>query len=374
MRPLFLVLVVLGMSCGSSAPVLHAQELYDDVAETVRAVVVSVEGTEERLIPGTDTPHRYQTIRARVETGSQAGALVTIENDFLELAPGDRFLAIRHEDVGGFETYSVQDVDRRSSLVLLLFLFVFVVILFGGWYGARSLLSLIGSLLVLAYVLVPGILGGWDPLFASFVIASLILIGVLFLTHGVNRESVIAVGGTILAVLLTLIIAAWAVSFTSLSGYAASESVYLNFNTRGTLDLVGLLIGGIVIGALGVLDDVAITQVSVVRELLVGTRYTRREVFFHAMRVGREHVGAVVNTLALAYMGVSLPLVLLMHLSPTSTDLLFNMEVFATEIVRTVVGSIGIVATVPLVTLLAARYLVRQAATQEPGSVAHYHC
>jgi uncharacterized membrane protein len=353
-----------------------AQSVQEEVSEVVGARVLRVISTETREIPGTDTPHLYQTIEAEISEGSTQGMVVTVQNDFLALEADDHFFLIRHIEVGGDETYYVQDVDRRKALLWLIGGFVGLIILFGGWYGFRSILALSVSLLVLGYVLVPGLLGGWNPLLACFGVAGLILAGALFITHGINRESCIAFIGTLLAVLGTLLLAQWSVSWTALSGFGMDESVYLNFNSRGSLDIIGLLIGSIVIGALGVLDDIAITQVAVVRELLGSTpNATRRSVFIRAMRVGREHVGAVVNTLALAYVGASLPLVLLIHTSPMSGRAVFNMEIFATELVRTIVGSFGIVLTVPLVTFLAVRYLRPvQSGVQEDARVhVHHH-
>ncbi len=354
--------VIVGSIVLVSAPYdLCAQEIHEDVSEVVQAKVLRVVSSDTRLIPGTDTSHKYQTIEAEIREGVRTGTLITVQNDFLALQRDDLFFVIRYEHVGGEETYSVQDVDRRASLVWLLVGFVAVIVLCGGWYGVRSLVALGTSLLVLGYVLVPGLLAGWDPLLACVGVAALILAGAIFITHGFNRESFIAFSGTLLAVVGTLLLARWSVFFTALSGFAADESVYLNFNSRGSLDLIGLLIGGIVIGALGVLDDIAITQVAVVRELLGSApEESRRQVFVRAMRIGREHVGAVVNTLALAYVGAALPLVLLMHTSPMSGRSLFNMELFATELVRTIVGSFGIVLAVPIVTLLAVRFLHRE--------------
>jgi uncharacterized membrane protein len=241
-----------------------------------------------------------------------------------------------------------------------------MVVALGGWYGLRAFVALLASLFALGYILIPGLASGWNPLIACFVVASAILAGMLFFTHGLNRESLIAYGGTLLAVLFSLCMAQWAVGWTHISGFAMEASVYLNFNTDGAIDLVGLLIGGIVIGSLGVLDDIAITQVAIVREIKRGNAgVSQKEVFARAMRVGREHVGAVVNTLALAYIGVSLPLVLLFYMGQASAGTFFNMEIIATEILRTVVGTMGIVIAVPLVTALAVRYV------HAPSGVSH---
>jgi uncharacterized membrane protein len=181
-----------------------------------------------------------------------------------------------------------------------------------------------------------------------------ILFLAIYLTHGFNKESSVAFMGTVLAVILTGILAYVGVSLARLSGFASDEAVYLNFNTRGMLDFAGLLLGGMMIGVLGVLDDIAITQAAVVSEIYNSAPHlSRKDVYKKALRVGKEHVGALVNTLALAYTGASLPLLLLFSTSDSSTTSIINQEIFATEIIRTVVGSIGLILTVPITTLLA---------------------
>jgi uncharacterized membrane protein len=161
-----------------------------------------------------------------------------------------------------------------------------------------------------------------------------------------------------ISVFLTILLAMFAVASTSLSGFSDDASLYLNFNTGGTLNFAGLLLGAIIVGVLGVLDDIAITQAAVVTELFNSNKnMTRLEVYKRAIRVGREHVGALVNTLVLAYTGAALPMMLLVNLYQYDFFTIINLEVFATEIVRTIVGSIGLVLTVPIVTFMAVIYL-----------------
>ena len=150
----------------------------------------------------------------------------------------------------------------------------------------------------------------------------------------------------------------FAVYITSLTGITADEAVYLNFNTSGTLDFTSLLLGAIIIGVLGVLDDIAVTQSAVVSELYDSNpNMPRKEVYSRAMRIGREHVGALVNTLVLAYTGASLPVLLYLKTSDLNFETIINLEVFTTEIVRAIVGSLGLILTVPIVTILASIYL-----------------
>ncbi|MEX0932460.1 MAG: YibE/F family protein [Parcubacteria group bacterium] len=349
---LFLSVVFLGPT------VVSAQELHNDYQGTYRGKVVEVLDEEMRRIPGTDTEHLYQSIRAEILNGPKEGEVVTIENDYLELDKGDKFYFIYNIYIDGSESYGIINIDRKDSLLFLAIIFVGMVVVFGGWQGVRSLVALAGSFLVILYVLLPGILNGWNPLLASFLVAGGILFLAIFFTHGFNRESLVAYGGTMVAVALAGLFAVFAVHITDLSGFASDETVYLNFNTSGTLNFTALLLGAFIIGFLGVLDDIAVTQSAIVSELYSSNPdMSRGEAYKRAMRVGREHVGALVNTLVLAYTGASLPLLLYFKLGPSSFATTINLEIFATEIVRIIVGSAGLILTVPIVTLLAVRYL-----------------
>ncbi len=351
--------------------VSHAQELHNNYQGTYHGKVIEVLNQETREIPGTGTDHLYQEIRAEVLNGPKEGEVITIENDYLELEKGDKFYFNHNVDINGRETYGIVNIDRKDSLMFLTALFVLAVIIFGGWQGVRALFALAGSFFAIFFILMPGLLNGWNPLFASFLVASGILFAAIFFTHGFNRESVVAYCGTMISVLFTGVFAILAVHGADLSGFTADEAVYLNFNTQGSLDFTGLLLGAIIIGVLGVLDDIAVTQSAVVSELYGSNpNMSRREAYKRALRVGREHVGALVNTLVLAYTGAALPLLLYFYLAPTGFGATVNSELFATEIVRMIVGSIGLILTVPMVTFLAAFYLKGYKSKHEHS---HYH-
>lgn len=353
-----ITLLVFVLLCTVFPQTALGQEVHNDLQGTYRARVVEVVHSETRNIPGTDTEHIYQELTAELREGPHKGEMITVENDFLELNAGDRFFVDHLVRIDGRELYVVRTIDRLNSLLLLTLIFIAVVVLLGGWQGVRSLVALAGSIFVILYVLIPGLLKGYDPLLISFLVAAGILFAAIFLTHGFNRESTVAFSGTMIAVILTGLFALLAVHMTDLTGFATEEAVYLNLNTGGTLNFTGLLLGAIIIGALGVLDDIAVTQAAVVTELYSANRsMSPKEVFSRALRVGREHVGALVNTLVLAYTGAALPLLLLFNLSSSDFSQILNMEIFATEIVRTFVGSIGLIMTVPIVTLLAVYFL-----------------
>lgn len=362
---LFLSLIVPGVGA--------AQEVYNEYQGTYRGEVLSVLEQQYRVIPGTDTDTLFQTISIQVLDGPKEGETITIENEFLELESGDKFYFNHNVYIDGTESYFVTNIDRRDALLFFTLLFVVTIIVFGGWQGLRSLVALGGSFVAIFYVLLPGLVAGYNPLLLSMVVASAVLFAAIFFTHGFNRESAVAYGGTMLAVLITSVLAIVAVLQTSLTGFVSDESVFLNFATDGALDFTGLLLGAIIIGVLGVLDDIAVTQAAVVTELFQSNKaLTPRVVYQKALRVGREHVGALVNTLVLAYVGASLPLLMYFHLSPLNFWSLINSELFATEIIRAIVGSIGLILTVPIVTGLAV-YFLRDYTPKHGHSHSHGH-
>lgn len=337
--------------------IVFAQEVHEDYQGTYRAKIVSINREFEREI-WNDTKASYKEIEVKFLDGTKKGETVIFESDYPEIK-NDMIVYINHYVyIGGEEAFSITNIDRKNQIYFFVGIFVLATVLLGGKQGIRSLLSLILSFLTIFYVLLPGILYGWNPLIASFFVASIILFFAIFFTHGWNRESIVAFGGTMLSVLLTSLLAIIAVKSTYLSGFSSDESTYLYFNTQGALDFSGLLLGAIIIGVLGVLDDIAITQAAVVTELYnSNSKIKPLEVYRRAMRVGREHVGALVNTLVLAYTGTALPLLLLFKTREYAFTTAINLEVFTTEIIRTIIGSIGLIITVPIVTLLAVHFL-----------------
>jgi uncharacterized membrane protein len=333
---------------------IFAQELYQDLQGVWRARVIEVMETRTEIVPGTNVENSVQTLQVELLEGEREGEIVVFENDYIQLEKDDTFYLNYLVPITGGEIYSVREIDRRASMGLLVVLFVAVILVFGGKQGLRSLLSLAGSLLVIVYLLVPALVEGYSPVPVSIGVAAAVLFFAIFFTHGFNKRSLIAFVGTIVAVGITGLLAYVSIEGTGLTGLGSDESVYLNLGTGGQLDFVGLLLAAVIIGALGVLDDIAITQVAVVRELFgAGNHLTKWDVYRKAMRVGREHVSALVNTLVLAYTGAALPLLLLFSLSDSGWLTIVNREIFATEIVRALIGSIGLVLTVPITTLLA---------------------
>jgi uncharacterized membrane protein len=233
------------------------------------------------------------------------------------------------------------------------------VIALGRWQGLRSLLGLVLTFAVIIWFLVPSVLGGRSPVAVALVAAGLILVVTMYLSHGASVKTTVAVVGTAVALVVT---AALAVAFTwaaSVSG-VMDEDVRLLSALVGGVDVRGLLLAGIIIGGLGVLDDVTMTQSAAVFQVRrAATDPSPRQLYAAGMAVGRDHVAAAVNTLFLAYAGAALPLLLLFATNPAGLDRVVSLEVVAVEIVRTLVGSIGLVSAVPVTTALAALLAAR---------------
>lgn len=349
-------LIYVGLAVlGALAWGMDAQAQTQPSNEVVRAEVLQILDTFERDIPGTDAAAEVQRLRIELLGGERAGDIVVFENEAVPLQTGDTFFLNRQTTINGDELFLYKDFDRRWQLAALGVLFLILMLGFGGWQGARALGSLALSVGAIMFVLVPALLAGYNPALVSLLVAGVILAIVLFGTHGWRPHVISAFVGTWSAVIVTCGMAAWWVSTLRLSGFGSDASVYLNFATDGTLDFAGLLLGAIIIGILGVLDDVSITQASVVQELKAANPALGwRELYTRAIRVGRDHVSSLVNTLALAYVGVALPLVLFLATSNAPVGELINQEIVAAELTRIIIGSIGLILAVPLTTVMAA--------------------
>ena len=254
--------------------------------------------------------------------------------------------------VPGGHPYTVVDHQRSTPLIWLIALAVAVILAFGRWRGLTSLAGLAVSFAVLLFFVIPAILAGSPPLLVAVVGSSAIMFAALYLTHGVNVTTSVAVAGTLASLVLTGLLGAGFTALLHLTGVGSDDTSSL-LAFQGDIDLRGLLLAGIVIGALGVLDDVTVTQAVTVAEMTAAGPASRWELYRSAARVGRAHVASAVNTIVLAYAGASLPLLLLIAAGSAPVSELLTSEFIAQEILRSAVGTIGLVASVPITTALA---------------------
>jgi len=335
-------------------------------AELVDGTVARVD--DDVLCPGVDDPLGPTCTIATVDvtSGSQAGRSVPLEVTAGPatpvLRPGDKIVMGHVTDLPLGAPVSAEfyfaDYQRDFPLLLLGFIFAVAVVALGRWRGLRALGALGASLAVLVLFVLPAILQGSSPVAVAIVGSAVIMTVALFLSHGINVRTASALLGTLVSLGLTGILAMVFVGATRLTGLASEEAVYLQVSAE-RINLQGLILAGIIIGSLGVLDDVTVTQASAVWELRKANRsWGFSQLYRPAVRIGRDHIASTVNTLVLAYAGASLPLLVLFTQAERPLVEVAGGEVVATEIVRTLVGSIGLVASVPITTALTALALV----------------
>ena len=334
-------------------------------SDTIRARVTEI--IEEGEIDLGGTVQRYQVARVELLEGEYRG--IEMEMDYgrrgvlsntVYLQPGDSILVTIGARPDGILTVYFVDFQRARSLLWLTALFVLAILIMSRWKGLRSILSMAFSLFVIIGYILPHILAGEDPLRVS-ITGSVILLGVtLYLTYGWNLKTHAAVVSMIFVLLITGTLAVVFVLFARLTGSGDENSLFLIQMLNTQINLRGLLLGGMIIGALGVLDDLVTTQASAVFELRHANESLGfRELFRSAMRIGQDHVAATVNTLVLAYAGAALPMLLMFSLGGGNYGLLVNYEFIAEEIVRTLVGSLGLVSAVPLTTAISILFALR---------------
>jgi len=366
-------LVALGLWSGGVSAV-SAQAVHQEFQELVKGEVIEIVSESPFEVTGTETVVMVQEIRVLLKEGKRAGEVVRMESDAISLRVGDEVFVNRLVAIDGVEHFSVRELERRGPLALLVLLFAGLVIWLSGWQGVRALSSLAVSFGAILFLLVPAIVNGYPPILSSILIAGLVLSINLFFTHGFKPRVVAAFLGTFGAAIFAGILAWTWTTWMRFTGLVDDISVYLNLSTVGTIDLPSLLLGGIIIGLLGVLDDVSITQSSVVQELKrANSSFGFVDLYQRALKVGRDHVGSLVNTLAFAYAGTALPLLILFSFSTSPLFVIVNQEIIAAEIVRIMVGSIGLVMAVPLTTALAAWYFKNHTPSDKDVYHDHHH-
>ncbi|WP_374537226.1 YibE/F family protein, partial [Micromonospora aurantiaca (nom. illeg.)] len=300
------------------------------------------------------------TVTATVEQGPDAGRQVETPIPAGPGAPrvavGDEVVLVELTDPAdpAVKSYNIAEHQRGTPLIWLMVLFAAAIVAFGRWRGLAALGGLVASFAILLGFVLPGIGAGQPPLLVAIVGAALIMFVVLYLTHGVTAQTSVAVLGTLGSLVVTGVLGLLATSATHLTGFGSEDATTLSM-FQGDVDLHGLLLAGIIIGSLGVLDDVTVTQAATVTELAhANPGLSRRQLYRAATRVGRAHIASTVNTIVLAYAGASLPLLLLLVADSRPVSEILTSEFLAQEIVRSAVATLGLIAAVPLTTGLAA--------------------
>ena len=335
-------------------PSADAVTVPEQAAMTQYAGTVTALEAEECLEELPDEVNGCGSARVSLTSGSKEGITVALPNGAgaPEVDVGDEVVLIRTSSPDG-DVYSIVDHQRSDGLWVLAAAFALALVAFGRWRGLTALAGLGVTFALLLLFVVPAILAGEPPLLVAIVGSSAIMLTVLYLTHGFALSTTVAVLGTLVALTLTGLLSAATVAALHLTGVtddlSASVGMSQGINTEG------LLLAGIVIGSLGVLDDVTVTQAATVSELArANPSYRFLELYRAASRVGRSHIASVVNTIILAYAGSSLPLIILIVANNDSLGGVVTDQIVAQEIVRSVVATLGLIAAVPLTTALAA--------------------
>jgi uncharacterized membrane protein len=334
--------------------------VYEAVAETVDVGPCAGVAPEQAL--------QCATIAFRLSQGPDEGQVFPLTFVVAETSPefvtGDRVVL---EYQAGSEPefrYTYADRQRRPVLLWVALAFAVVVVLLGRLRGLAALGGLVATVFVLLQFVIPAILDARPPVLVAVVGASLIAYVALYSAHGFNRMTTVALLGTLVALGLTAMLSWFVVEAARFTGLITDEAFIL---TIAGIDPAGLILAGVVLGAIGAIDDVTVTQASAVWELhRVRPDLGRVALMRHGLKVGRDHVASTVNTLLLAYAGAAMPLMIFFVLAEQSLGTVLNSEIVAVEAVRTLVGSIGLVASVPITTWLAAAF-----ASEDFGHGAH---
>ena len=334
--------------------------LAQDKSETLEGEVVRILEQKQIVPQAGQKKQLYQELEILVTKGSLKDNKIVVKNGSMAMSNlnkyerGDELVIKFSKNYNGEDSFFITDYIRRPALVWLLAIFVTTAILIGGWQGLTSLLGMVVSFGVIFMFILPQIALGKDPV-GVVVIGSLAIIPATFLlSHGVNKKTGIAILGTLISLVITGFFAHFFVNTAKLTGFASEEAGFLQVYNPGLINMKGLLLAGIIIGLLGVLDDITISQAAIVAELkATDTKLAIGDLYKKAMRIGKDHIASMINTLVLVYTGAALPLLLLFINNPHSFLEVINYEIIADEVVRTLVGSIGLMLAVPITTIIA---------------------
>jgi uncharacterized membrane protein len=326
-----------------SSPKVHAAGM-----EFYTVVVKQIENTRQIRVV---TTHKK---------GSQEAFVVDTLSDKYISSPvyktGDR-LIVSVTNVQGKRIASIIERDRTVPYLLLAALFVAIVIVIGRVQGGVSIIAMGLSFILLTTVTIPQIIEGVDPIVVSLLTALIIVPLTFYLSHGLNQKTSLAVIATLISLVITGLLSAFFTHFTLLTGYASDEAAAVTFRFGEMLKLSNLLIAGMIISSMGILDDVTIAQIGIVYSLSKAKpNMHTHQLFVEAMKLGRDHIASLVNTLVLVYVGAALPMFLLIYKSDVPLWVVIQREAVAEEIVRTLVSSIGIILAVPIATLFGIRW------------------
>lgn len=362
MRSLYIILFIACIFLSSFAAPTFAQTNSQVYYYKAKVITITKEGAKD--VGG--TKNIFQDLKAQLLDGPEKGKTVSLEYGGMftitqaqKVKAGETIVLTQTQGQDKKVLYRVADKYRLPTLLYITLAFFLAVLVVAGKKGAGAIAGLLISLAVIVFFIVPQILSGNDPLFISIIGSLFILVTTIYLAHGLNRHTTIALVATCASLLLTAFISILFVNISNLSGFGTEDAYALSQTFKNTINFQGLLLGGIIIGSLGVLDDVTTTQATTIDEFAKADEKSTMETLIKkGMVVGKTHIASVVNTLVLAYAGASMGVFIFLILGVNNNVqplwVMLNSEVFAEEIVRSLAGSIGLILAVPITTVLAA--------------------
>lgn len=335
-------------------------------AHVVRVVSQSTRSVGQPGLPG----QPFQTLELELDGGLYRGDHVTLEwggqnalNANGLLAAGDRVLVSQARGDGTARQYAIQEVVRLPSLAPFAVILAIALLAVARWKGLASLAGLAGSIAVFLFAIVPAVQRGDDPLVSTLAGAVAVLGVTVFVVHGFDRKSLAALAGTVTCLVVVVVLGAVTLAVARITGLGSEEAVFLAIGSAGRIDMHRLVLAGIVVGSLGALVDMGIGQASATFELARAHDQMRgARLYASALNVGRDHIGSLVNTLALAYFGGSMPLIVLLSLGNLPLSVSLNSETIVGSIIAVLVASLGLVLCVPITTAVAVALVGRRAA------------
>ncbi len=340
-----------------SAGTVSSQERDSSGQEYAEARIIKI---QSERVPQGQVEMVRQSLKIEILSGRNKGKQVETLNVIPDVRKGiqhqrgDVVIVTMSEGPDGELQVIITDFERKKPLAVLFLLFLVLVFVVSRRQGLLSFASMVLSFLIIIFYLIPRILAGDNPALASMIATLGIAPLTFFLSHGFSRKTSVALVGTVITIGLAIVMATLAIYFVKLTGYADEQAAFLQLMGGQSIDLRNLLLAGIIIGSLGVLDDITISQAAIVERLYqANPKYSFTKLYQETMSVGNDHIASIVNTLILVYAGAALPLFLIFSNTTLSFGLAINSEIVATEIVRTLIGSISLVVSVPLTTFLA---------------------
>lgn len=364
--------LVISLSMTISASAQHAIPSPEE--EFMRAKVIEI--LQESNDHSFGMQRTSQKVLMRITSGQEKGRELILENGVLSdrsdmrLSQGETVI-LRTIEYEGVKKYLISEKYRLPSLLWLGAFFLMITFLFGGVTGIRSIFGLGVSILILSLYVVPAITAGKNPLLVSLFGSFAIACTSLYLAHGFTKRTSVALLSTLSTLSIAVLLSVIFVHVSKLFGMGTEESMYLQSGASAGVNLRGLLLGGMIIGCLGVLDDITTAQTAAVDEIRKANPSLKAtQLLRSGLSVGKEHIASLINTLALAYVGASLPLLLLFQTNETyPLWVTLNSEFLAEEIVRTLVGSTTLLLAVPIATWCAVKFL----SNDGKPSIGHCH-